>query len=162
MLDNKIAGFIFFTLVLLICSCDNSYDDKYPGEQSISREQQLRNSIKRFPDSLLLIESLIEYYRNNGNYDSALSITDNALEKDSKNVELWDIKGTLHYENGDTLQSINAFETAIDIYPLPEYLISLGTLYAQTKNSKALVLADALLIADRSKAQKEALFIKGL
>ena len=162
MLNKKITGLIFSTIVLLICSCNNSYDDKDPGKQSISTEQQLKNSIKQFPDSLLLIESLIEYYRNNGNYDSAISVTDNALQKDLENVELWDIKGTLHYENGDTLQSINAFETAIDIYPLPEYIISLGTLYAQTKNPKALVLADALLIADRSKAKKEALFIKGL
>ncbi len=162
MLNKKITGFIFSTIVLLIYSCNNSYDDKNISKQPISTEQQLRISIKKFPDSLLLIESLIEYYRNNGNYDSAISVTDNALQKDVDNVEFWDIKGTLHYENGDTLQSINAFETAIDIYPLPEYIISLGTLYAQTKNSKALVLADALIIADRSKAKKEALFIKGL
>ncbi|MBA2563257.1 MAG: tetratricopeptide repeat protein [Chitinophagaceae bacterium] len=162
MLNKNISGLIIFIIFLLTCSCNNNYDDKEPGKQSISTEQQLKNAIKLFPDSLLLIESLIEYYRNNGYYDSAITVTDNALQKDLQNVQLWDIKGTLHYENGDTLQSINAFETAIDIYPLSEYIISLGTLYAQTKNSKALVLADALLIAKGSKVKKEALFIKGL
>src|SRR5687768_2229116 len=104
MLNNKLTGFILSTIVLLILSCNNSYDDKDARKRSISPEQQLKNSIKQFPDSLLLIVSLIEYYRNNGNYDSAISVTNNALQKDLENVELWDIKGTLHYENGDTLQ----------------------------------------------------------
>ncbi len=162
MLNKKITGFTISTILLLIYACNNNYDDKQAGKQSASTEQELRNSIKEFPDSLLLLKSLIEYYRNNGNYDSAIKFTDNALQNDYQNVELWDIKGTLHYENGDTLQSINAFETAIDIYPLPEYLIILGMLYAQTKNPKALVLADALLIANELKSKKEALFIKGL
>src|SRR5215210_5919347 len=126
MLEKKITGPILFSTVLFIFSCNNIDHNKKPHKE-ISTEQRLRNSIQQFPDSLLLIRSLIEYYRNNGNYDSAISVTDNALQNDLENVELWDIKGTLHYENGDTLRSINAFETAIDIYPLPEYIISLGT-----------------------------------
>ena len=41
-------------------------------------------------------------------------------------------------------------------------MISLATLYAQTKNAKALSLADTLLIKFKPDAIKQALFIKGL
>ena len=158
---KQLTCFILLAIIFIMYSCNNDSDDKQVG-QPIPKEQQLKNAVAQYPDSLLLIENLIEYYRNNGSYDTAINITDAALKKDSENVELWDIKGTLLFENGDTLKSIKAYETAINIYPLPEYIISLGTLYAQTKNQKALTMADALLIADKAKAQREALFIKGL
>lgn len=143
-------------------ACNSTPGAKEPAVKKPTEEQQLKGAVAQYPDSLLLAEKLIEYYRNNGNYDSAIRITDQAIQKDSENVELWDIRGTLEYENGDTLQSINAYETAINIYPLPEYIIALGTLYAETKNPKALTMADALILADKSDAKKEALFIKGL
>ena len=158
---RQLTSFIFLAMVLFMYSCNNDSDDNRVT-QPISKEQLLKNAVSQYPDSLLLIENLVEYYRNNGSYDTAINITDEAIKKDSENVELWDIKGTLLYENGDTLKSIKAYETAVNIYPLPEYVIALGTLYAQTKNPKALTMADALLIADKAKAQREALFIKGL
>jgi tetratricopeptide (TPR) repeat protein len=161
MAHRELTWFIILAVMTFIYSCNNN-DNSNTHIQPIPKEQQLKNAVAQYPDSLSLIENLIEYYRNNGNYDTAISLTDEALKKDSENVELWDIKGTLLFENGDTLKSINAYETAINIYPLPEYIISLGTLYAQTKNPKALAMADALLIADKAKAQREALFIKGL
>jgi tetratricopeptide (TPR) repeat protein len=157
---KQLMCFISFAIAV-ICSCNNS-DSSETITHQVSKEEQLKNAVSQYPDSLLLIENLIEYYRNNGSYDTAINITNDALKKDSENVELWDIKGTLLYENGDTLNSIRAYEAAINIYPLPEYIISLGTLYAQTKNPKALTMADALIIADKAKAQREALFIKGL
>lgn len=162
MAHKQLTFFSLLAIVLFMYSCNDNRDNNETPAQPISKEQQLKNGVARYPDSLLLIEDLIEYYRNNGSYDTAINITDQAIKKDSENVELWDIKGTLLYENGDTLKSIKAYETAINIYPLPEYIISLGTLYAQTKNQKALTMADALLIADKAKAEREALFIKGL
>lgn len=152
-----------FILILFITSIScNGVKEKSNNAQTQNEEQRLKAAVQRFPDSLLVREELIEYYRNKGNYDSALSITNNALLLDNQNVELWDIRGVLNYENGDTTNAIKAYETLVDIYPLPEYLISLGTMYAQTKNPKALVIADALVIANRAKAQREAYFIKGL
>ena len=142
-----------------------SCQDKIKNRDTVAEktsEKSLKSAIATYPDSLGLREELIEYYRDNGNYDSALVITNQAILKDSDVAELWDIKATLHFENEDTMASIKAFETAINIYPLPEYLISLGTLYAQTKNKKALMIADALILANKAKAQKEAIFIKGL
>jgi tetratricopeptide (TPR) repeat protein len=164
---TKKRYYIILFALTLICACNNINENKVnqKGQAvsgTISQEQQLKNLIALYPDSLLLIQNLIELYRNKGNYDTALIIANEAIKKDSLNVELWDILGILHYENGDTLKAINAYETAIYIYPLPEYIIALGTLYAQTKNPKALVMADALIVADKSNAKTEAMFIKGL
>lgn len=155
---------VLSAIALFICSCSNNNNNSKEDRstQPVSQEQQLKNSVAQYPDSLILTENLIEYYRNMGSYDTAIKITGDALQRETDNVELWDIMGTLQYENGDTLKAIKAYETAINIYPLPEYVISLGTLYAQTKNPKALTMADALVIADRAKAKREALFIKGL
>ena len=40
--------------------------------------------------------------------------------------------------------------------------MSLGSLYAQTKNPMAITMADALLKVPKGNAEKQALFIKGL
>ena len=163
MAQKLLISIIAATIALFMWTCNSSQNEiENTPSKEISKEQQLKNAVAKYPDSIFLVEDLIEYYRNNGSYDTAISITEDAIKKDSENVELWDIKGALLYENGDTLKSIKAYETVINIYPLPEYLISLGMLYAQTKNSKALTIADALIIADKAKAQREALFIKGL
>ena len=45
---------------------------------------------------------------------------------------------------------------------MPEYLVALGTVYAETKNPKSLIIADALLKANRVKSGKDAMFVKGL
>lgn len=161
MVTKKVQLIALAAIILLACSCGGGDDDQTAGPQ-VPREQQLTELVARYPDSLLLTENLIEYYSNNGRYDSAINVTVRAIQADSQNVELWNIMGTLQFENGDTLKAIKAYETAINIYPLPEYIISLGTLYARTKNPKALAMADALTGANKTNAKKEAMFIKGL
>lgn len=131
-------------------------------KKPITSIEQLKKNLAKYPDSLLLTEKLIEYYRNQGNYDSAISITDEAIRKNQMIPDLWDIKGTLHYENEDTPNAIRSFETAVNIYPHPDYLLSLGTLYAEIKSPKALEIAEMLLSNPKDKKQKEAIFIKGL
>lgn len=163
MFMNSFFLCLCFVFCMVCFSCNGNEDRTLSTASNDSLQlSQLKESVQKYPDSLSLTEKLIEYYRDNGNYDSAIAITNNAIKKDSNIAELWDIKATLHFENEDTISAIKAFETAINIYPLPEYIISLGTLYAQTKNPKALILADALAGADKAKATKEATFIKGL
>lgn len=127
-----------------------------------AKETEMKALVSKYPDSAILRETLVQYYRENGNYDQALAETNDAIKRDSTNPRLYDIQAILHYENGDTLKAISSFEKVVSIYPAPEYFISLGTLYAQTKNNKALTLADALMQRDEANAEKEALFIKGL
>ena len=127
-----------------------------------TQRKHRKNAIREFPDSLTLVQNLIELYRNEGSYDSALVLTDNQIKKDSGNAYLWNMKATLLFENEDTLNAIKSLEHAINIYPLPEYLVALGTIYAEIKNPKSLMIADGLLKANRVKSGKDAMFIKGL
>ncbi len=152
-------------LLISIIACNNQDQAKgneNPATQSAAREKILKDSITAFPDSLLLKEQLIQFYRDSADYDKALETTNEALQKDSVNARLWDIKATLLFENEDTLNAIRSFETALRLNPSPRYLILLGSLYAQTKNSRALQIADTLLNSKVPEAAKEAFFIKGL
>lgn len=149
-------------MVVFMVSCKTKKQDSPPEQVASGQEEKLKADVKKYPDSLLLLENLVQYYREGGNYGEALTTVNHALQKDSGVARLWDIKAILSYENGDTATAITAFEKAISLFPEPVYVISLGTLYAQTKNENALVMADALLVGNKAKANREAYFIKGL
>ena len=150
-------------LLFLLAGCNSNTEEATPVTgNNPGPEPGMKQAIAQFPDSLLLRENLIQYYRENNDYSMAIATTDEALKRDSNNTRLWDIKATLHFENEDTATAIKAFEKAIGIFPDPQYLMSLGVLYAETKNNKALDIADALLTDKKTGTQKEGLFIKGL
>ncbi len=160
--------FILPSLLLLITiiSC-NDQDQKTTDQitttvSSTTREKLLKDSISIFPDSILLKERLVQLYRDEAEYDKAINITKGVLQRDSLNDRFWDIQATLQFENEDTLNAISSYETALNINPQPRYIILLGSLYAQTKNAKALELADFLLKAKVPDTEKEAYFIKGM
>lgn len=148
---------IYYFVIVFCFSCNSTEEQK--TVPSIDTGEQLKNDIAKNPDSLLLVEKLIQLYRDNGAYDSALTVVDEAIARVPNVARLWEMKAALHFENEDTSNAIKSFEKAINIFPLPDYVISLATLYAQTKNAKALVFADVL--AGKAKV-KEAFFIKGL
>ena len=148
--------------VLFYVACTNSDNVAKKNDETLSKEQQLKIAMSQYPDSALLTENLVQYYREAGNYTLAVSLINNAIKKDSTNPRLWDIKAILNIENNDTAASIQSFKKAIAIYPDPQYIISLATLYAQTKNVNALKMADSLLMSSKAHAEKEAYFIKGL
>jgi tetratricopeptide (TPR) repeat protein len=152
-------------LALFICllySCKTKDKIKVQSPVQVSQEQILKDSINKYPDSLALWESLIELYSDSGDYKKAIEVTGLALAKDSGNVELWDTKARLYYEDGDTLSAITAYEQALKIFPMPDYMVSLGSLYAQTKNPKALLMSEALMKTTDVKMHVEAYFIQGL
>ncbi|MGH2563751.1 MAG: tetratricopeptide repeat protein [Ginsengibacter sp.] len=155
---NILCGYI----LIIFISCNG--DSKNNVQPSIPKNSKasLKNAIRLYPDSLTLVQNLIEVYRNEGSYDSALVLTNDQIKKDSNNAYLWNMKATLHFENDDTLNAINSLEHAVDIYPLPEYLVALGTIYAEVKNPKSLIIANGLLKANRVKSGADAMFIKGL
>src|SRR5688572_9075032 len=155
---------LLLVIVASLFSCGNS--DETPttqqGTVGSSVENEFRALVKKYPDSVALRSKLVDYFAENGNYENALAETNVMLQKDSNNAELWDVKARLHFLDGDTLSAVKAYEKAIGIYPNPEYVISLGTLYAQTKNPLALTMADALLQAPLANAELQEQFIKGL
>lgn len=148
-----LSGLFFFA------SCTTH--DKEPI-QKLSAREEIKDMIKKYPDSLMLVQDLIEAYRNEGYYDSAIVLTDSEIKKDSGNAYLWNIKATLYFENEDTVHAIKSLEQAIAIYPLPEYLVALGTIYAEIKSRNSLMIADELLKTNKTKSGKDAYFIKGL
>lgn len=159
----KLNCCIFCLLVFFISCNTNEKDVKLAAPVSNSSSiESIKKAIKEFPDSLMLVQDLIEAYRNNNQYDSAILITNQQIAKDSGNAYLWNIKATLFFENEDTVKAIEAMEHAIEIYPLPEYLVALGTIYAETKSRNALTIADELLQSNKTKSAKDAWFIKGL
>ncbi len=165
MRNNKL---IFIILVTFLCNACNDVNKKKEStsitntSSASATEAALKVALDKSPDSTLLIQNLVEYYAVAQNYDAALATVDKALKRDIANPYLWDMKSIVAGQKGDTAQAISAMEKAIQILPNPEFVISLGALYAETGNQKALELADALLVGSKAKAEKEAHFIKGL
>jgi tetratricopeptide (TPR) repeat protein len=156
--------FVIFIITILF-SCNGDEKKIAPVSNTTINENDeiaLKEAVLKNPDSANFMKNLIFYYLEKGNNDKALTTINNALLKDSSNAYLWDLKSIATAERGDTAGSIKALENAISILPLPEYIISLGNLYAMTGDIKALEMADALLAGDKAKAEKEAYYIKGL
>jgi tetratricopeptide (TPR) repeat protein len=164
--NNKIEqmkySFFIISIVLLFACNENAKPIDSAPENTNAEETTLKKAFEAYPDSIILLQNLVQYYGDGGNYDAAISIVDKAIKKDSTNPVFWDIRSAVFTEKGDTASAIKSLNKAIEIYPLPSYIISLGALYAETKNPKALEIADALLFANKAKAEKEAYFIKGL
>jgi len=163
-LRMQIMKHTILILAVLFClaACNNKDEEQINESSTTSVEKMMKDAIEQFPDSVLLKENLIQYYRDSGYFDKAIASAGEALKKDSNNARLWDIKATLHFENGDTVNATRSLEKAVQIIPDPGYIMSLGSLYAQTKNIKALGMADLLLINKQSNTAKEGFFIKGI
>ncbi len=153
---------LIFLVVALFCSCNEKTAPNLNKLTNDNEEVALKDAVLKNPDSAIFMKNLIFYYLGKGNNDAALSTINNALQKDSTNAYLWDLKSIAYAEKADTVASILALEKAIDILPLPDYIVSLGNLYALTGNAKAIEMADALLMSKKANAAKEAYYIKGL
>lgn len=158
---QRFSPFIIFLFLLSGCNPDNKAGKENDIPSPLPEETRLKKAVASYPDSLLLKETLIQYYRDSGDYTNALATTREALKKDSSNARLWNIQATLYFENADTLQAIHSFEKALEISGDPEYINALGILYAQTKDKRALEMASQLM-NPQINAIKEALYIKGL
>lgn len=137
-------------------------DTSSPDIQETEKEKALIAATKEFPDSSLVWENLVQFYRENGNYKSARGLTEEILKKYPRNARWFYIKATLAYEDEDSTTAIRAFEKAAAISHNPDYFIALATLYAETKNPGALHIANELLAGSKKNADKDAFFIKGL
>ncbi len=157
----------FFLLFLITAFGCNSQKNETTAEVSTdtkntNTENNLKQSILKYPDSTLLVENLAQYYQEQGNYESAINTIAQKAETDNQNHRWYNMMGWLYYEMDDTTKAITNYEKAIDLYPDPQYVISLGALYAGRGNPQALAMADALLMADKANVTKEGNFIKGL
>ena len=158
---KQLLSAIFITF--LFAACNNSGKEQPVTKQEIPvQEKEMKDAITQYPDSILLREKLIQYYEDNGTIDLALAELNKAIQKDSADARLWDKKAELCVDQKDTAAAIQSYLKAIDIFPDPQFIMSAGWLYAQKKDSNALVMANALIIGKNAHAEKEALLIKGL
>ena len=118
MTSPKWYSFLFCLLIVSI-SCNENEKKAKPPFPSPNKIESLKKAAKEYPDSLMIVQDLIEAYRDEGLYDSALALTDLQIKKDSGNAYLWNIRATLYFENEDTAHAIQSLEQAISIYPLP-------------------------------------------
>ncbi|MBN9351320.1 MAG: tetratricopeptide repeat protein [Chitinophagaceae bacterium] len=151
-----------FLVVCLALSCTSNDKNKKQTSLKGSRIEILSNEVAQYPDSAILVQKLIEAYREQGNYDSAIAVAKRSIVTDTSNAYLFNILATLYFENTDTVNAIHALQKAIEIYPLPEYYVALGTVYAEMKNKDALMIADLLLKNPGEKNHDDAYFIKGM
>lgn len=140
-------------------ACNN--EESTPTNEDLpSKENQLTDAVKQYPDSVIMVETLAQYYRENDAYDQALTTINQAIKRDSSIAKYWHIKGILHYENADTIPAITALETSIRLSKNLTDLLLLAKIYAETKNPLSIALCDDFI--KQNEFVKEAIFIKGL
>ena len=149
--------------ITFFCACNNSGNEQPVTKQEMSvQEKEMKDDIARYPDSMLLRETLIQYYQDNDSITLAFEELGKAMKKDSNDARLWNKNAELYIKQKDTASAIQSYQKAIAIFPDPQYIMPVGWLYAQTKDSMALEMAAALLKNNKAHAEKEALLIKGL
>lgn len=148
---------ILFAFSLAACGGEKAADQP---DATLSQEKQFLEDLQKYPDSILLLENLVQFYRESGDLDKSISVVDAALKKDSAAYKLWHMKGILHSENADTLKAIKALETSARLSNNTDDILRLAKLYAETKNPLALQLADLLI--KQGEFIKESILIKGM
>jgi len=156
---------ILLLLGVVLFSCNNQAADEKPAVTNASipeQEKKLRDLVAQYPDSFQLANNLVDYFATNGDYGSAIKENNLLLKKYGDIPQLWDAKARLHFLNQDTAAAIKALENTVALEPRPEYIISLATIYAQTRNPAAIGWADTILAKSSGKGVLQATFIKGL
>ncbi len=123
----------------------------------------LNEAIKEIPNSLFLQISLARSYDALNKTDKALEVCNNILANDSAQVNALLLKADLLEKKGETTNMIAALEKAHSLIPFNRDISNkLAYQYAETKNAKAIVLADSLISKDSLKMHAEPYYIKGM
>ncbi len=161
-MKNKIRH-VFFLLVLLQIACNNSSNEETKNIQSSDNKiDSLQAFIKKHPDSLILKENLIQYYRDLNEYNKAIELADKYIVEDSLEARLMHIKAVLLLENKDTIQALKFFEKSIELKSNPEDHLYVASIYAAQKNQECVSLTDSIIKNYSPNFLKESFLIKGI
>lgn len=122
----------------------------------------LENGARRFPENPDFRRRLSEAYQQTGRSRDALAQYDSMLLADSLNFEAWYEKGLLLVETGDTAAAIESLARSYELQPLRMSGLVLANLYAETKNEKAIGIADEIMSKDTLSESLDPIFIKGV
>lgn len=122
----------------------------------------LERGIERFPDNPEFRRRLSETLLEAGRSGEALAQYEKMLQADSTNFEAWYEKGILLMQMNDTAGAINALARSYALQPLSMNGVALANLYAETKDARAIPIADELIAKDSTNTNLDPIFIKGI
>ena len=123
----------------------------------------LQKALKEIPSSLFLQISLARSYDALNKTDEALAVCNNILQTDPGQVNTLLLKSDLLQKKNDSTGVIAALEQAYSFAPFNREISNkLAYQYAESKNAKALHIADSLISKDSLKLHPEPYYIKGM
>ena len=123
----------------------------------------LRDALKELPKSLFLQLSLVRAYDTTGKTNDALVACDTILQQYPGYVNALLMKSDLLLKKNDSAGAIDALEKAYVSMPSsPGIVNKLAYQYAETKNNKAIRLADSLIRIDSQRLFAGPYYIKGM
>lgn len=136
---------ILFLVFIFACNSQQKDNKIAPNKSKLPDEiAGLAQLAKQYPDSVGLHLRLINAMDSLGDFTPAIKELDALIKKDSSNFGLWFKKGQLSESAKDTAAALTSYNKAANIYASPDALLALANLYAETKNSKALELCQAV------------------
>ncbi len=132
----KMLWLIIGACFLFACKNKEQKADILKNKQVSLQVEQLLDNVAKHPDSVGLRVQLVDALDSLGKLQLAMVQMDSLIKKDSGNFGLWFKLGSLQERSGDTLAAIGAYGIASKIYPTPDVLLTLGNLFAETKDSR--------------------------
>ena len=166
---KKLLTLLPFIAYILACNDQGTASTIPETKDSLQQLlQYYRDSIKKFPNDTLLKYEFVTVLQDAGQYNEAVNVLDsmNIIRNDSANMKLYFQyffkRAELLAQSGDTANAIKTFELFVIPGELTEAGLQLTNLYAETKNPKALQLADAMNKNDASKRDPNPDYLKGV
>ena len=135
-------------------------------KDSANFEKTLAEGAKLFPTDPYFVQTLINIYINNGDYDKAITYLNEAIAQDPKNAQLYDVKGRLLEQQKKYDEAITLYNEAIKIDPnYADAYGNIGRIYyneAIEENDKAATIKDIKSYNQTKKDKIEPLFKKAL
>jgi len=123
----------------------------------------LDQATKEIPNSFLLKLSLARAYDAQGKTNDALRLCNEMSEANPQQVDVLKLKASLLDKLKDPFSSLAILEKAYALTPFDielNYMLALK--YAESKNSKVLILCDSLIKKDSLKIHAEPYYYKGI
>jgi tetratricopeptide (TPR) repeat protein len=126
--------------ICLVAACRNHSSEETSAIPSSA--EKLYRQTEAHPDSAGLRLQLVDALDSLGEYPGALAQMDSLIRRDSLNYGFWYRKSLLQQESRDTAGALHSLRYAIRIYPAPDALLAAANLFAEKRDSTALVLAN--------------------
>jgi tetratricopeptide (TPR) repeat protein len=133
--------------------------DKKPA----AAEKLLLIAIEKFPSSIFLKLNLARAQSALNKTDEAIQTTTALLQKEPAMIDAWMLKAELQEKKGDDSGALLSLENAYTLAPFDvELSYELAFKYAESKNPKAISLADSLISMDASASHAEPYYFKAV